>query len=203
MLLARMDRRLGTLVRLVALAAISWSVASSSHPPGASGRSLVVSVTLAIAVLGWLAWTARPGGDRLTVEMYLTAAAGGVLTAASPSSAASALVFVAAVAAALRVQLRWALPVSAVGAVALAFGDLAYGGVGLGLVAYALGFAAAALGASNSRQSVVRAEQAELLLAQTQRSHEEQLRAARLEQSTRLAREIHDVLAHSLAGLTI
>jgi signal transduction histidine kinase len=49
----------------------------------------------------------------------------------------------------------------------------------------------------------VRAEQAELLLAQTQRSHEEQLRAARLEESTRIAREIHDVLAHSLAGLTI
>ena len=48
-----------------------------------------------------------------------------------------------------------------------------------------------------------RAEQAELLLAQTQRSHEEQLRAARLEESTRIAREIHDVLAHALAGLTI
>jgi signal transduction histidine kinase len=50
---------------------------------------------------------------------------------------------------------------------------------------------------------VDRAEQAELLLAQTQRSHEEQLRAARLEESTRIARDIHDVLAHALAGLTI
>jgi signal transduction histidine kinase len=49
----------------------------------------------------------------------------------------------------------------------------------------------------------LRAGQAELLLAQTQRSHEEQLRAARLEESTRIARDIHDVLAHSLAGLTI
>jgi signal transduction histidine kinase len=50
---------------------------------------------------------------------------------------------------------------------------------------------------------VQRAEQAELLLAQTQRSQEEQLRTARLEESTRIAREIHDVLAHALAGLTI
>jgi signal transduction histidine kinase len=41
------------------------------------------------------------------------------------------------------------------------------------------------------------------LLAQAQRSHEEQLRAARLEESTRIAREIHDVLAHTLAGLAI
>ena len=71
------------------------------------------------------------------------------------------------------------------------------------LLAYTLGIAAALLAASNSRQTVVRAEQAELLLAQTQRSHEEQLRAARLEESTRIAREIHDVLAHTLAGLTI
>jgi signal transduction histidine kinase len=60
-----------------------------------------------------------------------------------------------------------------------------------------------ALAASTSRQSQMRAEQAELLLAQTQRSHEEQLRSARLEESTRIAREIHDVLAHTLAGLTI
>jgi signal transduction histidine kinase len=82
-------------------------------------------------------------------------------------------------------------------------GDVIYGDVGLGLLAYALGFAASALGASNSRQSVKRAEQAELLLAQSQRSHEEQLRATRLAESTRIAREIHDVLAHALAGLTI
>jgi signal transduction histidine kinase len=65
------------------------------------------------------------------------------------------------------------------------------------------GFVAAVLAASNARQSVARAEQAELLLAQTQRSQEEQLRTARLEESTRIAREIHDVLAHALAGLTI
>jgi signal transduction histidine kinase len=50
---------------------------------------------------------------------------------------------------------------------------------------------------------VTRAEEAELLLAQVQRSREEQLRSARLQESTRIAREIHDVLAHALAGLTI
>ena len=201
--LARMDLRRATLVRTAALAAITWSVLSSSHPPGASGRGLVVSVALAGAVLGWLVWTARPAADALTPEIYMTAVAGGVLAAAAPASAASAFVFVAAVAAGLRVELPRALLVGVVGALALTAADLAYASAGLGLLAYALGFAAATLGASNSRQSVVRAEQAELLLAQTQRSHEEQLRAARLEESTRLAREIHDVLAHSLAGLTI
>src|SRR6185312_11596590 len=85
------------------------------------------------------------------------------------------------------------------GVVALAVANVIYDDLGVGLVAYALGFAASALAASNSRQSVARAEQAELLLAQTQRSQEERLRAARLEESTRIARDIHDVLAHALA----
>ena len=90
-----------------------------------------------------------------------------------------------------------------VGILALAVAVLVYDGSALGLLAYSLGFAAATLAGANARQAAVRAEQAELLLAQTQRSHEEQLRAARLEESTRIAREIHDVLAHALAGLTI
>jgi len=81
--------------------------------------------------------------------------------------------------------------------------DLLYNGNALGLLAYALGLAASLLAAANGRQRTLRLEQRELLLAQTQRSHEQQLRAARLEESTRIAREIHDVLAHTLAGLTI
>jgi signal transduction histidine kinase len=101
------------------------------------------------------------------------------------------------------VELRRAAPVAVLGTVALAVGDAIYHNLGVGLLAYSLGFAASALAASNSRQSVKRAEQAELLLAQSQRSQEERLRSARLEESTRIAREIHDVLAHALAGLTI
>jgi signal transduction histidine kinase len=71
------------------------------------------------------------------------------------------------------------------------------------VLAYTLGFCAMALAGSNLRQTELRAEQAELLLAQSQRTHEEQLRTARLEESTRIARDIHEVLAHSLAGLAI
>jgi signal transduction histidine kinase len=41
------------------------------------------------------------------------------------------------------------------------------------------------------------------MLGQSQPSQEEQLRAARPQESTRPARDIHDVLAHALAGLTI
>jgi signal transduction histidine kinase len=203
MLLDSLPRRLADAIRLLALVLITVTVVSGSHPPGTSGRRLVVSVLLATVVISGLVWTARPQRDRLTPELYVMAAAGGALAIASPQSAASALVFVAVIAAGLRVDAEQAAPVAVVGAVALGVAELVYHGSALGWLAYTLGFAASLLAAANARGRRARVEQAELLLAQTQRSHEEQLRAARLEESTRIAREIHDVLAHTLAGLTI
>jgi signal transduction histidine kinase len=49
---------------------------------------------------------------------------------------------------------------------------------------------------------MLRVEQAERLLAETRRANAEQARAATLAERARLAREIHDVLAHSLGALT-
>ena len=204
MLLIRLNPRASAAVRLVGLVLVGWSVVAARHAPGVGGRGLVISILFAVTVVCWVAWVAWPSGRRgLTPDLYVMAAAGGVLAGASPSSAASAFVFVAIVAAAVGAELARAWPVAAVGALALAVSVLVYDGAAIGLLAYALGFAAALMAASNARQSIQRADQAELLLAQSQRSHEEQLRAARLEESTRLAREIHDVLAHALAGLTI
>jgi signal transduction histidine kinase len=203
MLLARLNPRGALFVRLAGLVLICWSVFHSDHRPGGHGRGLVVSLLLAACVIAWLWWTARPAGERITPDLWLMAGAGGLLLGAAPDTAASAFIFIAVVSAGLRVELRAAAPVGVLGVVALAVANVVYDDLGVGLVAYALGFAASALAASNSRQSVARAEQAELLLAQTQRSQEERLRAARLEESTRIARDIHDVLAHALAGLTI
>jgi signal transduction histidine kinase len=42
-----------------------------------------------------------------------------------------------------------------------------------------------------------------LLLAETQRTREEQARSALLAERVRLSREVHDVLAHTLSGLAI
>jgi signal transduction histidine kinase len=204
MLLASLDRRLATAIRLVGLVLVGLSVFSGSHHPGTSGHGLVVSVLFAVAALSWLIWTSRPDDDRWgSIELYVMAAAGGLLIEAAPQSAASVFVFVAVIVAGLRMELARAATVALTGALAIAVSDLLYNGNALGLLAYTLGFAASLLAASNARQRSLRVEQAELLLAQTQRSHEEQLRAARLEESTRIARDIHDVLAHTLAGLTI
>ena len=209
-LFSRLDKRLATAIRLVGYALISWTVFSDKHHPNTGGRGLVVAVAWAVCTVCWLYWvwwSLREDRNVFEagagVDNYLLAIAGGVLLGAAPSSAASAVLFVAAVAAGLRQPLGRAMVVTASGVLALAVTVLIYGDSALGLLAYTLGFAAATLAASNARQARMRAEQAELLLAQTQRSHEEQLRTTRLEESTRIAREIHDVLAHSLAGLAI
>jgi signal transduction histidine kinase len=204
LLLNALNRRDATVFRLVGLALISWTIFNSKFAPATSGRGLVVLITLAVAIVAWLVWTFWSCRvSRMTPDVYVLALAGGLLATADLGSAASAFVFVAATVTGVRIGLIQGLSVAALGAATLAAGAIIYDNSGLGVLAYALGFAALALAGSNLRQLNLRTEQAELLLAQTQRSHEEHVRTARLEESARIARNIHDVLAHSLAGLSI
>ncbi|SHF87431.1 sensor histidine kinase [Streptoalloteichus hindustanus] len=55
----------------------------------------------------------------------------------------------------------------------------------------------------NHRQYHLRAEQAELLLRQSDLVRQEQARTSALHERARIAREIHDVLAHSLGALSV
>jgi signal transduction histidine kinase len=55
----------------------------------------------------------------------------------------------------------------------------------------------------NRRDHRIRAEQTAAMLAQADQLREEQTRAAALEERARIAREIHDVLAHSLGALGV
>jgi signal transduction histidine kinase len=53
------------------------------------------------------------------------------------------------------------------------------------------------------REYLVRAEQAERTLAETRRAREAETHAAALAERARIARDIHDVLAHSLAAVSV
>jgi signal transduction histidine kinase len=205
MLLTGLNSRAALIVRTVGLALVTWSVIDSSPHPGTNGRGLAITVLLVLCVAAASVWLTRPVEleGRIGPDLVVMALAGGGLVGAAPSSAASAFVFVAVTAAAIREGFVRSLQVTALGTLALAIGVLVFHGGSLSLLAYGLGFVAAGLAATNARQARLRAEQAEVLLAHSQRSQEEALRAARLEESARIAREIHDVLAHSLAGLTL
>ena len=203
-LIAAVKGRVGTLLRLGGFAAVSWSILSAHPAPATSGRGLVVLLAFVPACIAWLMWTLWSSRQSfMTADLYVMAICGGVIQSASPSSAASVLTFVVAMGAAARCGLLSGLLMAALGAATIGLGAILYDRDALTVLAYSLGFAATTLGGANIRESRFRLEQTELLLAQTQRSHEEQLRAARLEESSRIARDIHDVLAHTLAGLVI
>jgi hypothetical protein len=166
MLLDRFGFRTATAIRLIGLGLIVWSVVvSANRHPVAGGRSVVVIAALAVAVIAYLVWTVQPSEPTVTPDLYVMAGAGGLLIGASPGSGASAFVFVAVVVAALRVELSRTLPLLLVSILALAISVLIYKLSAVGMLAYALGFSAGLLAASGRRQSVERAEQAELLLA--------------------------------------
>jgi signal transduction histidine kinase len=66
-----------------------------------------------------------------------------------------------------------------------------------------LAITAALLGGASRRQYQDRALQAEQLLAARRRADVEEARAAALGERNRIGREVHDVLAHSLGGLSV
>ena len=90
------------------------------------------------------------------------------------------------------------------GVLAVEIGAVSYGDADLGTV---LGYPALLAGARRlgryRRAYRAQTEQAEALLAETRRAQFEAERAAALTERSRIAREIHDVLAHSLGALGI
>jgi signal transduction histidine kinase len=204
MLMYSLNARVALAIRAFGLFLIGWTVLASKPAPAASGRGLVVAVLLAMGVVAWVIWSWQSYARRaVSGDLFVLAGAGGLLVAAAPSAAGSAFAFVAIATAGFRLDFPRAVAVTALGVFTVALGVLIYDQAAIEVLAYGLGFVAVLLAGANARQTVGRADQAELLLAQVQRSREEQLRAARLEESARIAREIHDVLAHSLAGLAI
>ncbi len=111
--------------------------------------------------------------------------------------------FVAAMVAGSETSVEAALAVTAAGILAIEVTGLAFGGsygVLLGLPAIVL---AGLIVGRNRGAYRIQAEQARALLAQHERLQAEQRRADLFEERARIAREIHDVLAHSLGALGI
>jgi signal transduction histidine kinase len=91
----------------------------------------------------------------------------------------------------------------AVSVLAVEIGGLAYGFGTWVLLGYPLVLLLALLAGHNRRSYRVQAEQSAVLLAQFEQLQLEQQRVDVLDERTRIAREIHDVLAHSLGALSL
>src|SRR3984957_7949242 len=178
-------------------------------PPSALPVQIACYAVLGVALRAWTvletpAAAARYPAWALPVLRGVIAGVAGV--AAGAGGGGSAMVvftFVAAMAAGVNSDLVAAVAVTAVGILAIEVSGLAFGqsyGTLLGLPAIVL--AGVVIGHNWGRYRV-QAEQAAALLAQREQLQAEQRRADLLDERARIAREIHDVLAHSLGALGI
>ena len=115
-----------------------------------------------------------------------------------------ALAIIGMLAAGVDLPLAELLAVLLAGVLAVEIGAVSYGHTDLGTVlGYPALLVALALTGRYRRAYRSQTEQAEALLAETRRAQFESERAAALTERSRIAREIHDVLAHSLGALGI
>jgi signal transduction histidine kinase len=168
-------------------------------------RSLLMGALAVVAVVGTLplVWLDRLPPWTVTSGLLVLSLTGLALSVEAPKSLAIILTFVAVGFAVRRAAVQTVAVVLPVSLVAVAVSILVRPHTWLDFAAAIAGFAALALAGHARRQRDARIEQTELALARAQAAREEHARAAALAERARIAREMHDVLAHSLAGLAL
>jgi signal transduction histidine kinase len=192
-------------LRLAGLAAVLIGVVELPPGVGTSGRPLAVSISAFAASLAWLVLI-RPPQSRpvLLGALLVLIVSGGIVTGLTPGGPAVALPAVGVFEAVVRLRPLAAARLTVAGITAMAGAAVLAGGTwGPTVAGYGFALAAALLLGVNRRQYLARTEQAQQLLAESQRARQEQARAAALDERARIAREIHDLLAHSLGALAV
>jgi signal transduction histidine kinase len=194
---------LGVVINLASLGLLVWGATTEAHV-GLGGRHLVALIALVVAAAAWVVWVmtgfthpSRPTAMSLTTF----GVAGGVLTAFAPLG----LVFVgvAAVGATIAWDFSAAVWVVLAGPAAMAIAGPAAGAssgrLGGGFSAAVAG---AAMGISRRQSLMTTRRDAETKVAEA-RADAEAARAELLAGRNHLARELHDVLAHTLSALSL
>ncbi|HEX4787833.1 MAG TPA: histidine kinase [Actinospica sp.] len=177
--------------------------------PGGAGTQTVCYIVMCIGIALWAVADVRAGKPGrlerscLPIALGLVTVAGCLGASAGGTGDAMIALPIAAVMAAGGPGPYVAATVCALGVLMLEIGGIAFGqGVGT-LLGYPLLLAVALLVGRNREAFRVQAEQSAALLAQHEALRSEQRRADVLDERARIAREIHDVLAHSLGALGI
>jgi signal transduction histidine kinase len=197
--------RLNWMVRVAVLALVAAYIFAFLP-----GYPAVKIIALVVAVLAMVAWALadRPETSGKQYSFLLPYAFGamtiaGAVAAVTPQGGPILILgFIGALAAGRHTRLIAGSIICGLAIAAVALAELTsktypWGTVGT-VAATVLG---ALLIGQNSRAYKLRADQAAELLAKAKQLHQEQARTAALDERTRIAREVHDVLAHSLGAL--
>lgn len=172
--------------------------------PGGAVTTYLLAASVIVANIAMLHYRSRAEWIG-PVALAVIALAGGILAPAVPKGVLLMLPYIAVATAARRYPGWWMCLVIAAGTVALFLpGFETHHADELGDRIAELSVLAAIAGWSFARRTRVdRLEQVELALAREQTAREEHARAAALDERARIAREMHDVLAHSLSALSL
>ncbi len=186
------------------LGAVLWGITSEIIHTRTDGGLVAAVVLLALASSGWLLWLASRVWDYRSWRLpswLLMAAAGGALSPFAPL----ALVFVgvAGLAAGMTWPAERAAVVTAIGPVAaLVSAWLSGSGLLMAVWATTSGLGGLTLGVAR-RQTQERSTQAAKMQVSEARADAERARAELLAGRNHLARELHDILAHTLSALSL
>jgi len=196
------------LIRACGLVVVIVTVSLASPGPGSGGvHGLAIAIALGLSAVAWVAWMLSGStGERRWLNLgslIVMAGAGGALAGLSPNSPAVAVGCAATFSAGVRLRTEGSLAVTAETIAAFLITGLATGAPAGALLGYTFAYAGLWSVALTRREFMVRAEQAEHMLAETRRAREAETHAAALAERARIARDIHDVLAHSLAAVSV
>jgi signal transduction histidine kinase len=177
---------------MLVMIAIGWGVVSVPPRPAWHGLGLAAPLLLPVVAAGWVLWTLR---RNIGAAVVLALAGGLALAILHPRGAALAYPAIACLWAGYRLSRRWSLPLAAAACLLYPLAGFV-ASFGWWLVIGPAAFLVALMAGLIRRQN-------EALAEETRLAREEQARAAALGERARIAREIHDVLAHSLAALAV
>jgi signal transduction histidine kinase len=169
--------------------------------------SILAAIGVFLALWGLVDWRSSRHASSPpwlpTVALCGLGAAGGLGSALGPANTPVAFAVIAAIGGGSDLSLGAGCAVTAAGILGIEVSGLFFGfsaGTALGLP---LLLVVALLAGRYRREVRIRADQATALVVQMQQTQAEQRRSAALDERNRIAREIHDVLAHSLSALNI
>jgi signal transduction histidine kinase len=191
-------------VRILVLVVVLITVPLAEPHPGSGAGGIAVAVALGVSTVSWVVWLCARHRPRLAIAaLAVMGAAGGVLAGLSPLSTAIAVGCVVTSSAGVRLNPETSLAITAETVAAFLAAALVTGAPTETLLGYPLTFIGLWAFGLSRHAFLLRAEQAEQMLAETRRAREAETQAAALGERARIAREIHDVLAHSLAAVSV
>ena len=192
-------RGLGVVVIVVVL---GLSVGQAPAPAFA-GQGLWVTLSLIVLVGSAVLSFGRTGQAGLLGPLIAMVLSSAALVWLQSSGAGAAGMFVAVTVAAMRLPARRSTTIAALAMIAVAAAALHVDRTAPAIVANELGIAAFYLVARLARSATEAHEETRRLLLELEATRHAEAEAAMLRERSRLARDMHDVLAHSLSGLML